>query len=224
MVKYLKKDIQTASKTLRKSIKDNKGLPSTLNIKDSNGKTRKLSKKEYMGLYEQSNVFAVKHDRLPNYVELRSTANNPLVLDYQNTGYNCCPTSVSMASGFLFDWRSESECVKKLGTIQGSGTDPTKLVNNISKLGMKASAIKRNSTAVKNSLRLGKPVVAHIQTRPASCLGYTGDYGHYVLIYDITDTKYKIADPTKGLKSCAFKILDKATNGRDIKYYSISPL
>ena len=124
MVKYLKKDIQQASKTLRKSIKDNKGLPSSLSIKDESGKTRKLSKKEYMGLYEQFNLFAVKHGRLPNYVSLNTTASNSLVLDYQNTGYNCCPTSVSMASGFLFDWRSEAECVSKLGTVQGQGTTP----------------------------------------------------------------------------------------------------
>lgn len=216
--------IVKASKTLRDNIKRNNGYLPSISIKDSNGKTHKLDKAHYMGLFEQRNVFAVKNNRVPKYVSLNTTANNPLAIDYQDNGYTCCPTSVSMASQMLFDYKSEKECAKVLGTVYGSGTTPTNLVNKISKLKMKATAIKRDSKAVRNSLKLGKPVVAHIQTKPATCLGYNGDYGHYILIYAINDTQYKIADPTKGLKTCKFSILDKATNGRDIKYYSISPL
>ena len=228
-MKFLNKDIVIASKTLRKAVKDGKGLPSNITINDSNNKPRKLSKAQYMGLFEQRNVFCLKHSRVPNYVELRSTANNPLVMDYQNNGYTCCPTSLSMAIGMLVQYHSESECAKKLGTVYGSGTDPSKLISNAPKLNVNAKPMERTYKNVKASLDKGRPVIAHIQTKPAgSCLGFSGDYGHYILIYSAYRSGltyyYKVADPTKGLKTCKASILDKATNGRNIKYYSIIPV
>lgn len=223
MTTFSKAEMQSASKTIRKSIKEGKGLPLTVTMKSREGKTCKLSKKEYNGLFEAQNVFIRNNNRLPNYVTKNSTSNNPLVIDYQNTSVNCCPTSLSMAIQMLYDFHSESECAKVLKT-GNSGTDPSNLVAYASKVGVTATKIARNYTGVKNSINKGKPVIAHIQTKPATCLGYTGDYGHYILIYAITsDGYYKIADPTKGLKTCKPSILDKATNGRSIYYYSISP-
>lgn len=224
VIKFSKNEMQKTSKNINKILKDGKGYPQNVTMKDLNGKTHKLSKAQYMGLFEAQNVFLIKHGRFPNYTSLLSQASNPLVMDFQNTAYNCCPTSVSMASQLLFNYHSEQECVKALGTVQGSGTTPNKLMNNIGKLGFTASIIPRNYSSVKKSIDKAFPVVAHIQTRNATCLGYTGDYGHYILIYGYTkDGYYKIADPTKSLKTCKPSIIDNATNGRSIHYYSIKP-
>ena len=74
----------------------------------------------------------------------------------------------------------------------------------------------------------GRPVIAHIETKPATCLGFKQyDGGHYIVIYDVYSKwgfkYYKVADPTRGLQTCRAKVLNNATKGRDIKYYSIIP-
>lgn len=223
MTSFSKNVMQATAKSINKNLKDGKGYPSTVSMKDTDGKTHKLTKKQYMGLYEAQNIFIIKHGRYPNYTTLYSTANNPLALDYQDNAYNCCPTSLSMASQMLFNYQSESTCAKILGTVKGSGTDPAKLIANAPKLGFKATVISRNYNSVKSCLDKEYPVIAHIQTKPATCLGYTGDYGHYILIYAVKDNYYYIADPTKGIKKCKSSIIDKATNGRSISYYKIQP-
>lgn len=214
-----------AAKTLRKNIKDGKGYLSYLTMKDMAGKSHKLTKAQYMGLFEAQNVFIMKNGRYPNYVTLNSTANNPLVMDYQDNGYTCGPTSLSMAIQMLFSYKSEKTCAKECGTVIGSGTAPDQLIKGAKKLGYKLTKISRNKTAVKSALSKGEPVIAHIQTKPATCLGYVGDYGHYILVYGLTnDGYYKIADPTKGIKKCKSSILDHATNGRAIHYYRVGIL
>lgn len=224
MTRFSKNTMQTTAKTINKQLKEGKGYPSTVTMKDMEGKNHKLSKKQYMGLFEAQNVFLIKNGRYPNYTTYNTTANNPLVMDYQNNGYTCCPTSLSMASQMLFNYKSEQTCAKTLKTAIGSGTDPSSLVNNAPKLGFTATPIARNYTSVKKSIDKGYPVIAHIQTKPATCLGFVNDYGHYILLYGYdSNGYYKVADPTKGLKKCTPKILDKATNGRNIKYYSIKP-
>ena len=225
MTRFMKAEMNTASKTLRKNIKNGKGYLSYIEMKDHTGKKHKLSKAQYMGLFEAQNVFIMKNGRYPNYVTMNSTASNPLVMDYQDNGYTCGPTSLSMAIQMLFGYKSERACAKDCGTVIGSGTTPDKLINGAKKSGYKLTKISRNKTAVKSALSKGEPVIAHIQTKPATCLGYTGDYGHYILIYGMTsDGLYKIADPTKGIKKCKPSILDGATNGRGIYYYRVGIL
>ena len=225
MVKFSKKEMSATAKTLRKNIKNGKGYKSYVNMVDMNKKTHKLSKAQYMGLYEAQNVFIMKNGRYPNYVTLNSTANNPLVMNYQDNGYTCGPTSLSMAIQMLFGYVSEKKCATACGTVIGSGTSPDMLINGAKKLGYKLTKISRNKTAVKSALSKAEPVIAHIQTKPATCLGYTGDYGHYILIYGMTnDGLYRIADPTKGIKKCKPRILDNATNGRAIYYYRVGIL
>ncbi|WP_305514892.1 C39 family peptidase [Methanobrevibacter sp. V14] len=222
MIKFSKNEMKKTAKILRKSI--GKKLPDTIKMVDMANKTHKISKAQYMSLFESQNIFIMKNGRYPNYVSLNSTANNPLVMDYQDNGYTCGPTSLSMAIQMCFDYISEKKCAKACGTIIGSGTTPDKLINGAKSLGYNVTRIPRRFSAVKKSLQAGMPVIAHIQTRPATCLGYTGDYGHYILIYGYTkEGYYKIADPTKGIKKCSLSILDKATNGRDIGYYSVKP-
>jgi hypothetical protein len=126
-----------------------------------------------------------------------------------------------MATMCLYGYQTEKTCAKECGTIIGSGTTPDKLIKGAKKLGYTVKPIGRNYNSVLKSLQKGKPVIAHIQTKPATCLGYNGDYGHYILIYWCKKGTYYIADPTKGIKKCKAAILDKATNGRDIKYYSV---
>ena len=218
--------IVKASKTIQKSIKENKGLPSNVSMKDDAGKTHKLSQKEYAGLFEARNVFILKHGRVPNYVTLNSIANNPLTIDYQDKITTCGPTSLSMASQMLYGYTSEQSFEKACKT-GANGTSPANLIAGAKKLGYKVLQIGRNSGAVKNNLKLGKPVLAHIETggktKPA-CLGYVNNYGHWILIYGVSGDYYLVADPTKGIKKCAFKQINNATNGRSIHYYSVSPL
>lgn len=227
MNKFTKHEIKKASKKLRKYVRKGEGLPKAITMINSEGEKVKLSKREYMGLFEQRNVFALNHGRVPNYVILRNTANNPLVLDYQNNGHTCCPTSLSMCIGFLFDYHSEMECAKALGTGD-DGTDPYSLTANAPEVGVVAKSIPRTWNKVKKSLSKGRPVIAHIETKPATCLGFkTYDGGHYIVIYDVYRKwglkYYKVADPTRGLQTCRAKVLNNATKGRDIKYYSIIP-
>ena len=222
MTTFSKAEMKKASSIIRKSIKGNKGLPNDLKMKSREGKILNVDKKHYNGLFEAQNVFIRRHGRYPNYVTLNGISNNPLVMDYQDTPYTCGPTSFSMATQMLYDYVSESKIAKIIKCKIGSGTNPSDLVGNAGKLGYKLVTIPRNFSSVKKSLSKGFPVIAHIQTKPATCLGFVNDYGHYVLIYGYTSNGYyKVADPTKGLISCTPKILDRATNGRDIKYYKV---
>lgn len=224
-MKFSKDEMKKAGKMIRKSIKEGRGHPTELILENMDGKLVNVSKAYYNGLFEAQNIFIRNHGRKPNYVTLNSKASNPLVLDYQDNAYNCCPTSFSMATQMLYDNISESKCARTLNTKIGTGTDPSDLIKNAGKLGYKALPIKRNYKTVKSCLDKGFPVIAHIQTRPATCLGYYGDYGHYVLIYgaykQFLTNYYQVADPTKGLKTCKSSILDKATNGRTIHYYKM---
>ena len=224
MVRFSKAEMNTTAKTLRKNIKNGKGYKSYVNMVDMNKKAHKLTKAQYMGLFEAQNVFIMKNGRYPNYVTLNSTSSNPLVMDYQDKNTTCGPTSLSMAIQMLFGYVSEQKCANACHTGSG-GTDPSNLIAGAKSLGYKLTKISRNKAAVKSALSKAEPVIAHIQTKPATCLGYIGDYGHYILIYGMTnDGLYKIADPTKGIKKCKPSILDNATNGRSIHYYRVGIL
>ena len=67
MVRFYEKDLVKGAKTIKKSIKENKGYPSTLSLTDTDGKIRKLSKKQYFGVYQARNLFRLNHGRFPNY-------------------------------------------------------------------------------------------------------------------------------------------------------------
>ena len=220
-MRFNKNEMQASAKALRKSIKNGKGYLSYLAMVDMDNHPHKLTKAQYMGLFEAQNVFIMKNGRYPNYVTLNSTANNPLVMDYQDKNTTCGPTSLSMAIQMLFGYVSEKKCATACHT-GSTGTAPDNLIAGAKSLGYKLTKISRNKTAVKSALSKAEPVIAHIQTKPAHCLGYVGDYGHYILIYGMTkDNLYKIADPTKGIKKCKPTILDNATNGRSLGYYRV---
>ena len=226
MTKFLKAEMNNAAKILRKSIKEGKGLPKSIKMVDSSNKTHNIEKRYYMGLFESQNVFIRKHGRYPNYVTLNSASTNSLVMDYQDTGYTCGPTSLSMAIQMLFGYESESKCTKACKT-GSSGTSPDNLIAGAKSLGYKLTRIDRTYKAVKNSIDKGKPVIAHIETggkTKPTCLGFVNNYGHYILIHNATNDYFYVADPTKGIRKCSPKQINQATNGRSIYYYSVSPM
>lgn len=224
--KFNKDDLITARTTYRKHIKNNNNYPNYIDIKADNGKTYRCDKALYMGIFEDMHMFAIKNGRLPNYVVASSTAENPLVIDYQNNGYNCGPTSLSMCLQMFADYISEPTLAKTAGTTR-NGTGPADLIRTAKYYGYAMTEIARNSTAVKASLDKCRPVLMHIHTSYSggrTCLGYRGAYGHYIMCYKMKNGNYCIADPTKGFKVCSPSGIDNARSGSNMKYYSISVL
>ncbi len=224
MIRINKKEYTDARKRIRAFIKKHKRLPNYCQFMTQSKKTVDLNKEEYCGLFEGYMHFCLKNGREPNYLTLNSKSNNPpIIVNLQDDKYSCCPASFLMAMMFLFEYRKESEVKKLLGTTK-NGTSPQQLVNNARKLGYKVTRIPREFRSVKKALEECKPVLMHIQTKPATCLGFISDYGHWVVCWKVKDNKYYLIDPTKSSRVCNFQIINRATNGRDLGYYSVEIL
>ena len=220
VIRINKKDYTDARKRIRTFIKKYHRLPNYCAFKTNTGKIVDLTKEEYCGLFQGYMQFYQKHGREANYLTLNSKASTPMILNYQDDKYSCCPASLQMALMFLFDYKYESYIKKTLGTTK-NGTSPEKLINGAKKLGYKVTPMGREFGNVRRALAEYKPVLMHIQTKPAKCLDYVNDYGHWVTCYKVGDNTYYIADPTKGLKKCNFMQINRATNGRNLKYYTV---
>lgn len=221
--KFMKDEIIRAGKIFRQHIKNNNNYPNYIEMKNSTGKTYQVSKALYMGLFEGMNMFAIKNGRLPNFVVANSTANNPLCIDYQNNGVTCGPTSLSMCIQMYGEYISEPTLARACDT-GSNGTGPSELKMGAKKYGYKLVEIPRNISAVKESLDKCRPVIMHIHTSYSggrSCLGYRGAYGHYIMCYGTNGNYYKLADPTKGFKTCSSSSIDNARSGAFMKYYSV---
>lgn len=226
-LRFNKTMLQDGAKRMNNWLRKGEGHPNWLKMTDMDTKKEhKLTPKQYSGLYENVNIFLIKNKRWPNYATLDHTANNPLVMDYQDVNYTCCPTSLSMATQLLYNYKSEQECSKALGTAKGSGTSPDQLITNAPKLGFKVVPIERNQKSVKAELKKGYPVICHFQTNQTrNCKGdYIGSFGHYSLIWNTTSTEYVVADPSKGVnRKYKFACMDYANKGYRQNYYSIRP-
>ena len=220
MIRINKPEYTDARKRIRSFIKDHHRLPNYVTFKTQTGKRVNLKHDEYCGLFQGYMQFYQKHGREPNYLTLNNKASLPLILNYQDDKYSCCPASLQMALMFLFDYKYESYIKKTLGTTT-NGTSPDKLITGAKKLGYKVTRIDREFKQVKKALDQYKPVMMHIQTKPTKCLSYINDYGHWILCYKTGDNTYYIADPTKGFKKCNMNTINKATNGRKIYYYTV---
>ena len=222
MKRFNKPEYTDARKRIRTFIKANHRLPNYCNIKAQNGKVERLLKAEYCGLFEGYMLFCLKHGREPNYLTLNSKASYPLVVNYQDDSVSCCPTSLQMCIQFLFEYKSEQECKRALGTNK-NGTSPQQLMTNAKKLGYKVTPIGRNFASVKKALDEYSPVIMHIETISASaCLEYKHSYGHYIMCYKADTGKYFVIDPTKGKKTCNTRTLEKATGGTsNRKFYKV---
>ena len=228
-LRFNKNMLKDGAKRMNKWLKKGEGYPNWLIMKDMDkGKEYKLTPKQYNGLYENVNLFLIKNGRYPNYATLDHYADtNCLVYDTQNTNYTCCPTSLSMASQLLFNYHSEQECAKILGTSKQGGTSPDQLINNAKKLGFKILPIKRDSKEVKKYLNKGFPIICHWQVdQTRNCKAeYVSKFGHYGLIWKMTNSEYIVADPSKGVnRKYKFKCLDNANKGYRQNYYVVMPL
>lgn len=225
MKRFNKPEYTDARKRIRTFIKANHRLPNYANIKANDGTVHRLDKKEYVGLFHDYMLFCLKHNREPNYLTFNSTSSYCLVTNYQDDKYSCCPTSLQMCLQFLFEYKSEAECKKALGTNK-DGTTPAQLINGAKKLGYKVTPISRNFKSVKEALDNYSPVIMHIETLSAkSCLGYKNSYGHYIMCYKADSGKYFVIDPTKGKHTCNMKTLEKATGGSsNRKFYKVEIL
>ncbi len=222
MIQFTKKVIKTAIKQQTAYVKAGKGIK-TIKMTDTAGKQHKVQPKEWFGILKQWNLFYKNNGRAPNYVTYVGKEKHPFVIHYQNTSYTCGPSSFKMAIQKFGDYYSESAIAKACGTTS-SGTGPSDLIAGAKKLGYTVKTINRNITGVKNAISDGKSVIAHIDTKPATCLGYKNNYGHYVLIARASAAgNYWIMDPTKGFKKCKSTVLDKAMLNRTINYYSVEP-
>lgn len=226
MTSFSKAEMNKASKNIRNSIKKGAGVPKSLKmIARENNKKVTVNKAHFAGLFESQNIFIRHHGRYPNYVTLNSTANNPLVMDYQDNAYTCGPTSLSMASQMLYGYTSEKAFAKACKTNK-NGTSPDNLIAGAKSLGYNVTPIGRNFKSVSAALAKGYAVVIHYETGGGTkpkCMGFLNNYGHYALIFKAKDNYYWIADPTKGIKKCKASEIDKATNGRSIHYYKVVP-
>lgn len=225
--KFMKADIIKMAKTFRTHIKNNKNYPNYLTIMDNNGKYYNMGKSAYMGLFEDVSIFFIKNGRMPNYAVFDSTANNPLVIDYQNNGSNCGPSSLSMCMQMLAEWIPEPTLAKEMGTSTSSGTSPSQLKYGAKTHGFELVEIGRDISSVRKALAEGSPVLMHIHTSYSggrSCLGYYGSYGHYIMCYGTSGDYYKIADPTKGFKTCYCTGIDNARSSTNMKYYRLNPV
>ena len=226
-LRFNKAMLQDGAKRMNKWLKKGDGYPNWLKMTDMDkGKEYKLTPKQYSGLYENRNLFWIRNGRFPNYCSLDHNSTNSLVYDAQNTNYTCCPTSLSMASQLLYNPKSESECAKALGTAPKSGTSPSQLIDNAGKLGFKIIPIERTAKEVRKYLNKGFPIITHWQVEQTrKCKGdYISSFGHYGLIWSITDTEYVVADPSKGVnRKYKFLCMDKANKGYRQNYYVVTP-
>ena len=227
-MRFSKQQLQDGAKRLNTWLKKGEGQAGYLTLTEMDTKKKvRLYPKQYNGLFESVNLFLIKNGRWPNYATLTSLAqNNCLVMDYQDKNYTCCPTSLSMASQLLFNYHSEQECAKALGTAPNVGTSPQQLIDNAPKLGFEIIPIKRDPNEVKKYLKKGWPVIGHFQTNQTkSCKGdYVGSFGHYVLIWNTNSYQYIIADPSKGVnRKYEFKCFDNANKGYRNNHYVVKP-
>jgi len=226
-IRFDKKEMQNAAKKLQNNVKKNKKLPANLSMKDMNGKTHNLKKSEYCGLFDNQAGYFNEHGRLPNYTTLLYEEPTAFRGQKQPTSVECGNTSLHNAMTQLFMYRTVAECKKACGT-NNNGTSPAQLIAGGKKLGVEVKVIPRTFAAVKKAIDSGYSVIAHIQTGGGSkpkCLGFVYNYGHWISIYNyVGNNKFKVYDPTKLYKVCTASEIIKATNGRDIQFYSVAPL
>lgn len=216
-----KDNIIDISQSIRNFIKTNKRLPNYATMVDMDtGKNVNIPTGQMCGVYYLYYMFWYNNGRFPNYVTVNIEKDSPMILNFQDNAYNCCPASLSMVSSKLFNLKDEETLAKILGTST-NGTNPSDLVANAPNAGFIVKAMARNPTNVANALNQYKGVICHYQTKSAPCSGFINDYGHYCVIHDVSNGYYTVWDPTKGIFKCPTSVLDSATEGRAIYYYSV---
>ena len=224
MIKFSKKQIQTVNKKIRKSVKKGKGYPKKFKLTDTNGKTHKLTRKQYYGVLQQYNLYKYNHGKRPATVTYNGKSKEPIIINYQDNKYQCACASFNMCLQKYGIWRNEGDIARTFGTST-SGTAPSQIITGAKKYGYKVEAIARNPKSVQKALDKGYAIIAHIDTIKAPSLGYLHNYGHYIVISRITKAgNYRVFDPTKGIISIKTSELDQAMLNRQLNYYAVYPM
>lgn len=224
MIKFSENNLVKGVKKIKQSIKDGKGYPSKLKLVDTDGKTRKLSKKQYFGVYQQRNLYMYNNGRFPKYTTYNGKAKLPIIINYQDNAYQCACASFNMCVQGFGEWIDEGKIAKTFNTGY-AGTSPSDMIAGARKLGYEMKVIGRNLKSVKEAKDKGYGVIAHIDTIKTPCLGYRNNYGHYICIARVTKAgNYRVYDPTKGVMSVRPSCIDNGMLNREINYYSVKPL
>jgi len=227
VLQFEKEEIKKASRVIRKHIREKGKQPTSIQIKDKTGKVRTLKRTEYCGLFDNMASYWFKNGKLPKYTSLLYETPTAYRGNPQPNSWTCGSTSLANASTQVFQYVSEKECRDACQTNK-NGTLPKNLIIGGKKLGFEVKRIDRTFTAVKKAIDGGCGVIAHIETggnTKPQCLGFVSNYGHYINIYNYTSAyQFKVYDPTKGYHTCNAQQIIKATNGRDIGFYSVKAL
>ena len=98
MIRFSENELVKTAKTIRKQIKDGKGLPKTMKMKDMDGKNHTLKITEYLGLYQQKNIHIIRHGGTPNYVTLNSKCGTLPTVAQHPYQWRQCAYSVTKAN------------------------------------------------------------------------------------------------------------------------------
>ena len=225
-IRFSKDEMLKLMKTVKASVKEGKGQPNEVKMKDMSGKTHTLKRKQYCGLLDNNAKFYMANGRYANYVTYLYDADTGFRGLEQPNSYTCGSTSLSNASTQVLCYATEKRCRAACNTTT-KGTTPANLIAGAKTLGMKVEKINRTFNAVKAAIDKGYSVIAHIETGDPNlrCVQYKQNYGHWVSIYNYTgDYKFKIFDPSRTYKTCNANQIIKATNGRQIYFYAVKPL
>lgn len=223
-IRFSKDEMQKAMKTVRENVKQGKGQPLQLKMKDMNGKTHIMKKNQYCGLFDNGAKFFIHNGRQANWVSYLYDSPTGFVGQEQPNSWTCGSTSLANASTQILNYKTELQCRKACKTTT-NGTTPNNLIQGAKTLGIKVEKINRTFNAVKSSITKGYGVIAHIQTENVPCLSYKKSYGHWISIYNTTqDYKFKVYDPSRNYKVCNANQIIKATGGRDLHFYAVKPL
>ena len=225
-IRFSKTEMQKAMQTVKTSVKQGKGQPKEIKMKDMDGKTHLMKQKQYCGLFDNQVKFYMANARYPNYTTYLYDTDTPFRGIEQPNGWTCGSQSLSNASSQILCYATEKRCRTACNTTT-KGTTPNNLIKGAEKLGMKVEKINRTFNAVKKAINDGYSVIAHIETGDPNlkCVQYKKNYGHWISIYNTTmDYKFKIFDPSRTYKTCNANQIIKATNGRQIYFYQVKPL
>lgn len=223
-IRFNKAEMQKAMKTVRENVKQGKGQPSQLKMKDMDGKTHLMKRNQYCGLFDNGAKFFIHNGRQANWVSYLYDSPTGFVGQEQPNEWTCGSTSLANASTQILNYKTELQCRKACKTTK-DGTSPSNLIQGAKTLGIKVEKINRTFNAVKSSISKGYGVIAHIQTENVPCLSYRKSYGHWISIYNTTqDYKFKVYDPSRNYKVCNANQIIKATGGRNLHFYAVKPL
>lgn len=215
--------MKNAELRLRSFVKTKDRLPGYVMMQDMDKKTmEKVPIDAACGMFYGYYNFWLKNNRFPNFTTRNILKSEPTILDHQNNKFNCFPCSLGMLSTKLFNPKREVDLATIFHTTT-SGTNPDNLAKYDQDAGFIITPMERTTQNVINALTKYHGVINHFETGDpdADCAGFENNYGHYEVIKTYANGQYLCWDPTKGAYWCRADSMNKATNGRSIKFYEV---